>query len=136
MSLCLGTFAPTERLSKTLRNFLRNGPQSYGPYCEEKLRRTMLNGTRQLPPSWVELQDRVENMCGPSAIFRPFCPYLNSGKGGQVEKTDNDNRNFYGWFDEISFVRFSNDNKGIDKRSCRYSWNNRHFWILAFYCHL
>ena len=60
MSLCLGTFAPTERLSKTLRNFLRNGPQSYGPYCEEKLRRTMLNGTRQLPPSWVELQDRVK----------------------------------------------------------------------------
>ena len=56
MSLCLGTFAPTERLSKTLKNFLRNGPQSYGPYCEEKLRRTILNGSRQLPPSWLELQ--------------------------------------------------------------------------------
>ena len=104
MSLCLGTFAPTERLSKTLRNFLRNGPQSYGPYCEEKLRRTMLNGTRQLPPSWVELQDRVENMCGPSELFSPSDPDLNTGKGGQVEKTDNDNGNFYGWFDEISFV--------------------------------
>ena len=104
MSLCLGTFAPTERLSKTLRNFLRNGPQSYGPYCEEKLRRTMSNGTRQLPPSWVELQDRVENMCGPSKLFRPSDSDLNSSKGGQVEKTDNDNGNFYGWFDEISFV--------------------------------
>ena len=65
----------------------------------------MLNGTRQLPPSWVELQDRVENcMCEPSEIFRPFGPYLNSDKGGQVEKTDNDNGNFHGWFDEISFV--------------------------------
>ena len=64
----------------------------------------MLNGTRQLPPSWVELQDRVENMCGPSKLFRPSDSDLNSSKGGQVEKTDNDNGNFYGWFDEISFV--------------------------------
>ena len=56
MSLCLGTFSPSERLIKTLKNFLRAGPQSYGPYCEEKLRRTILNGARQLPPSWLELQ--------------------------------------------------------------------------------
>ena len=55
MSLCLGCFAPTERLTKTLKNFLRNGPASYGPYCEDKLRRTLLNGTRQQPPSWMEL---------------------------------------------------------------------------------
>ena len=56
MSLCLGAFAPTDRLTKTLKNFLRSGPASYGPYCEEKLRRTLLNGTRQQPPCWVELQ--------------------------------------------------------------------------------
>ena len=56
MSLCLGCFSSSDRLTKTLKNFLRNGPASYGPYCEEKLRRTVLNGTRQQPPSWVELQ--------------------------------------------------------------------------------
>lgn len=41
---------------KYLLNFIRNGPPSYAPYCEERLRRTFVNGTRGQPPSWLELQ--------------------------------------------------------------------------------
>ena len=39
-----------------LRNFIREGPPGYAPYCEERLKRTFANGTRNQPPSWLELQ--------------------------------------------------------------------------------
>uniref|UniRef100_A0A3Q3MB16 Myosin VIIAb n=1 Tax=Labrus bergylta TaxID=56723 RepID=A0A3Q3MB16_9LABR len=39
-----------------LRNFISSGPPGYAPYCEERLRRTFVNGTRTQPPSWLELQ--------------------------------------------------------------------------------
>lgn len=39
-----------------LRNFISCGPPGYAPYCEERLRRTFVNGTRTQPPSWLELQ--------------------------------------------------------------------------------
>ena len=56
LSLCIGCFAPTETFSKYLRCFILEGPPGYAPYCEERLNRTMLNGTRHQPPSWLELQ--------------------------------------------------------------------------------
>ncbi|KAL2090404.1 hypothetical protein ACEWY4_015092 [Coilia grayii] len=56
LSLCLGIFPPTERFSKYLQNFIRSGPTGYAPYCAERLRRTVANGVRGEPPSWLELQ--------------------------------------------------------------------------------
>ena len=41
---------------KYLRNFIREGPPGYAPYCDERLKRTFANGTRNQPPSWLELQ--------------------------------------------------------------------------------
>uniref|UniRef100_A0A8B9KNY7 Si:ch73-194h10.2 n=1 Tax=Astyanax mexicanus TaxID=7994 RepID=A0A8B9KNY7_ASTMX len=56
LSLCLGIFPPTERFSKYLQSFIRLGPAGYAPYCAERLRRTVANGVRAEPPSWLELQ--------------------------------------------------------------------------------
>jgi myosin-7 len=56
LSLCIGCFTPSENFSKYLRCFIKEGPPGYAPYCAERLRRTMKNGTRHQPPSWLELQ--------------------------------------------------------------------------------
>lgn len=56
LSLCVGCFAPSPRFVKYLLNFIREGPPGYAPYCEDRLRRTFVNGTRSQPPSWLELQ--------------------------------------------------------------------------------
>ncbi|XP_036379710.1 unconventional myosin-VIIa-like [Megalops cyprinoides] len=56
ISLCVGCFAPSEKFVKHLRNFINGGPPGYAPFCEERLRRTFMNGTRTQPPSWLELQ--------------------------------------------------------------------------------
>ncbi|KAJ8310298.1 hypothetical protein KUTeg_012163, partial [Tegillarca granosa] len=56
LSLCVGCFAPTDKFLKYLRNFIHEGPPGYAPYCEGRLRRTFANGTRNQPPSWLELQ--------------------------------------------------------------------------------
>uniref|UniRef100_A0A668AG22 Si:ch73-194h10.2 n=1 Tax=Myripristis murdjan TaxID=586833 RepID=A0A668AG22_9TELE len=56
LSLCVGIFPPTERFSKYLQSFIRFAPGGYAPYCAERLRRTVMNGVRGEPPSWLELQ--------------------------------------------------------------------------------
>ena len=56
LSLCVGCFAPSDKFVKHLRSFIRDGPPGYAPYCEERLKRTFNNGTRNQPPSWLELQ--------------------------------------------------------------------------------
>lgn len=42
--------------SQYLQSFLRFGPVGYAPYCADRLRRTVANGVRAEPPSWLELQ--------------------------------------------------------------------------------
>ncbi|XP_071373725.1 unconventional myosin-VIIb [Centroberyx affinis] len=56
LSLCLGIFPPTERFIKYLQSFIRSAPGGYAPYCAERLWRTVKNGVRGEPPSWLELQ--------------------------------------------------------------------------------
>ena len=52
----MGCFSPSDRFVKHLRSLIRDGPPGYAPYCEERLKRTFNNGTRNQPPSWLELQ--------------------------------------------------------------------------------
>ena len=56
LSLCVGCFAPSPKLLKYLQNFILNGPSGFPRYCYERLARTMMNGLRTQPPSWLELQ--------------------------------------------------------------------------------
>lgn len=44
LSLCLGCFPPSELFEIYLRSFIRNGPQIYADYCENKLNRTIKVG--------------------------------------------------------------------------------------------
>ena len=55
IALCVGCFAPSDKFVKYLLNFIRDGPQDWAKYCEDRLRRTFINGTRGQPPAWLEL---------------------------------------------------------------------------------
>ncbi|KTG40366.1 hypothetical protein cypCar_00007717 [Cyprinus carpio] len=48
LSICLGIFPPTDRLTKYLQSFIHYGPSEYSSYCSERLRRTLANGERTL----------------------------------------------------------------------------------------
>uniref|UniRef100_A0A672ZHG2 Myosin VIIBb n=1 Tax=Sphaeramia orbicularis TaxID=375764 RepID=A0A672ZHG2_9TELE len=39
-----------------LENFVRKGPDGYGAYCSERLRRIIANGERKELPCWIELE--------------------------------------------------------------------------------
>ncbi|XP_035997446.1 unconventional myosin-VIIb [Fundulus heteroclitus] len=56
LSLCLGVFPPSERFLKYLQSFIRFAPGGFPSYLAERLRRTLVNGTRGEPPAWLELQ--------------------------------------------------------------------------------
>jgi myosin VIIa len=56
LSLCIGCFPPSDSFELYLREFIRNGPELYAPYCETRLDRTIQNGPRQQPPSYMELK--------------------------------------------------------------------------------
>lgn len=56
LSLCIGCFPPSEGFELYLREFIRNGPELFAPYCEVRLDRTIQNGPRKQPPSWMELK--------------------------------------------------------------------------------
>ncbi|XP_060098667.1 unconventional myosin-VIIb [Heteronotia binoei] len=62
LSLCLGSFPPSEKFVKFLLNFIRSGPLLYAAYCAERLKRTYINGARSEPPSWLELQATKSKM--------------------------------------------------------------------------
>lgn len=55
MALCVGCFSPSDKFVKYLLNFIREGPADWANYCEDRLRRTFINGTRGQPPAWLEL---------------------------------------------------------------------------------
>ncbi|XP_060517528.1 myosin-VIIa-like isoform X2 [Cylas formicarius] len=55
LSLCVGCFAPSDRFAPYLRAFIRSGPPGYAPFTEGRLNRTLKNGTRAQPPTWLEL---------------------------------------------------------------------------------
>lgn len=53
--------------------FVRKGPNGYGDYCAERLRRLMANGERKEVPCWIELE--VKESTGRQAPYIPCkCP--------------------------------------------------------------
>ncbi|ENN75213.1 hypothetical protein YQE_08223, partial [Dendroctonus ponderosae] len=55
LSLCVGCFLPSDRFLPYLRAFIQAGPPGYAPFTEGRLKRTMKNGNRTQPPTYLEL---------------------------------------------------------------------------------
>ncbi|CAN0239671.1 unnamed protein product [Lampetra fluviatilis] len=68
LSLCLGCFPPSDNFSKYLRSFLSEGPPGYAPYCDARLKRTLANGCRTQPPSWLEMQATKSRRVSPLPV--------------------------------------------------------------------
>jgi len=49
------------QFDRHLRCFIKEGPRDTAVQCEERLQRTIANGTRTQPPSWLELQAAQSN---------------------------------------------------------------------------
>ncbi|XP_063298509.1 unconventional myosin-VIIb [Pelobates fuscus] len=56
MSLCLGCFPPSEKFLKYLQNFIQGSQIAHSSVCMKQLARTVANGVRSEPPSWLEWQ--------------------------------------------------------------------------------
>ncbi|XP_075719751.1 unconventional myosin-VIIb [Rhinoderma darwinii] len=56
LSLCLGCFPPEEKFIKYLQNFIHGQQIAHSSVCIKQLNRTIANGARSEPPSWLELQ--------------------------------------------------------------------------------
>ncbi|CAH1244064.1 MYO7A [Branchiostoma lanceolatum] len=58
MSACVSCFLPSHQpyFLKCLVNYILTAGGNRASFCERRLRRTLENGTRSLPPSWFELQ--------------------------------------------------------------------------------
>ncbi|KAM8953167.1 unconventional myosin-VIIb [Pelodytes ibericus] len=56
MSLCLGCFPPTDKFIKYLQNFICGSQIAHRSVCIKQLTRTLANGVRSEPPSWLELE--------------------------------------------------------------------------------
>ncbi|KAF7281466.1 hypothetical protein GWI33_004713 [Rhynchophorus ferrugineus] len=55
LSLSVGCFPPSDRFAPYFRAFVRTGPPGYAPFTETRLNRTLQNGPRTQPPTWLEL---------------------------------------------------------------------------------
>jgi myosin-7 len=56
LSLCIGCFAPSNQFLDCLFDFIRRGPASLTKYCFVRLKRTLANGSRIQPPSFLEFK--------------------------------------------------------------------------------
>ncbi|KAI3378798.1 hypothetical protein SNEBB_000798 [Seison nebaliae] len=55
LTMCICCFIPTDRFILYLRKFIMDGPVGYRSFCEDLLKRTFKNGTRDQPSSYIEL---------------------------------------------------------------------------------
>nr|XP_020479722.1 unconventional myosin-VIIb-like [Monopterus albus] len=76
LSICLGIFPPTDLFMKCLENFVRRGPDGYGAYCTEKLRRVIANGQRKELPCWIELQVKTLDSSFCFAVMVFVCNFM------------------------------------------------------------
>ncbi|CAB4007972.1 myosin-VIIa isoform X1 [Paramuricea clavata] len=56
LALTLGCFAPSEKLVRCLVSFFREENTEHSRFCEQLLTRTLKNGPRKQPPSYMELK--------------------------------------------------------------------------------